>query len=61
MTTWEDIQFNRRNGLSLEEHMYALNEIIVGYEILHDLMGAFEITENMFGVNQYREIRVWLN
>ena len=55
---WKKIKHSNLNFSSI---LYTGRTALVGYKILHDLIGAFEITENMFGFNYFGELKVWMN
>jgi hypothetical protein len=49
------------NNLPLKESIYMLTEAIRGFDDCYSKVGAFEVTEDMIGLNKNGHVKVWLN
>ena len=47
--------------LACSQTVYLLKEMLIGYEVLFDIFGAFEPTDQMVMVDGRDQWRVWIN
>ena len=47
--------------LPFSQIIYLLKEMMIGYDVLLDIFGSFEPTDEMIAVSQSSQWRVWMN
>lgn len=55
------LRLNQLPQLTFEESLYALSEAFRGYKDCYNKLGPFEITDEMIGINNDGEVKVWVN
>lgn len=48
-------------SLPFSQIIYLLKEMMIGYDVLLDIFGSFEPTDEMIAVSEASQWRVWMN
>jgi hypothetical protein len=59
----ENIQYRLSDigFLPFPQIIYLLKEMMIGYDVLMDIFGAFEPNDEMIGVNNSNHWRLWIS